>query len=630
MPNIDTYLNSIMIAELGEDVRGSIHDAIEIMNEAVDEGIIEAAAMAGAPLVASTASDMEDTTKVYVYTGSETGYATGDWYYWDGSAWTSGGVYHGNPATMGVDEDGYLIVYEAQTEGDYSTDSTLTLAGVPADAKAVGDEITELKEIAELKEDISKLYSQKTELEYENIESGYYDGNSGTIRISANSNNVLVIFPVSYGKKYTVFRELINELYYIYELDEYPTNGISARHIYSLRVNGWTGYFYTPTVNTAKYIAINCVFSSSVNTRSEIINALHFCEGLYEFNYYYINRNTPYKIKKKNHNVSALDSAGELDYSFADALFGMKNSFSLPFPIEGQPNQSNPHNINDFNVIQRLLYSDILNSYEAIGGYSSVETIGYAQGFNGNSSMALKLYKYRSNVASAKNSFSLKPKKILITSGVHGEEKGAVYGLMNFVKILMDSVPSSAKIILNTFDVDIIPCVNPWGFNNETRENYNGVNLNRNFSYNWNAYSGDDKGTSALSESESSAVSAIIVENQYDYIVDWHEAKLSNGTYVATQNIDFAKIYFEKIRKIYNSMFLRYSVNPIQATDQGVAEYNTIPSLANEALAQFSTNNGLIFEQAWGGSSNKWSSVFVSTGLECFINLLLEYVSLDR
>lgn len=146
MPNIDTYLNSIMIAELGEDVRESIHDAIEIMNEAVDEGITEAAAMVGAPLVASTASDMEDTTKIYVYTGSETGYTTGDWYYWDGSAWTSGGAYQSNPATMAVDEDGYLIVYEAQTEADYSTDSTLTLPGVSADAKATGEEITELKE----------------------------------------------------------------------------------------------------------------------------------------------------------------------------------------------------------------------------------------------------------------------------------------------------------------------------------------------------------------------------------------------------------------------------------------------------------------------------------------------------
>lgn len=110
MPNIDTYLNSIMIAELGEDVRGSIHDAIEIMNEAVDEGITEAAAMVGTPLVASTASDMEDTTKIYVYTGSETGYVNGNWYYWNGSAWASGGVYHGVPSNLSIDSNDYLCI----------------------------------------------------------------------------------------------------------------------------------------------------------------------------------------------------------------------------------------------------------------------------------------------------------------------------------------------------------------------------------------------------------------------------------------------------------------------------------------------------------------------------------------
>ena len=48
----------------------------------------------GAPLVASVVADMTDTSRVYVYTGSETGYTNGNWYYWNGSAWVSGGVYN--------------------------------------------------------------------------------------------------------------------------------------------------------------------------------------------------------------------------------------------------------------------------------------------------------------------------------------------------------------------------------------------------------------------------------------------------------------------------------------------------------------------------------------------------------
>ena len=48
----------------------------------------------GSPLVAATAASMTDTNKVYVYTGSETGYTNGNWYYHDGTSWVSGGVYN--------------------------------------------------------------------------------------------------------------------------------------------------------------------------------------------------------------------------------------------------------------------------------------------------------------------------------------------------------------------------------------------------------------------------------------------------------------------------------------------------------------------------------------------------------
>lgn len=85
-------------------------------------------AAVGSPLVASTAAAMVDTTKVYVYTGSETGYTAGNWYYYDGSAWVSGGVYN----SVAV-----------------QTDATLTAAGVAADAKATGDEINDLKSAIE-------------------------------------------------------------------------------------------------------------------------------------------------------------------------------------------------------------------------------------------------------------------------------------------------------------------------------------------------------------------------------------------------------------------------------------------------------------------------------------------------
>ena len=80
--------------------------------------------MSTGPLVAKTKSEMTDASKVYVYSGSETGMTFGDWYYYDGSAWVSGGAYNS------------LVV---------DLDNTLTESGKAPDSKVVGDEIGNLK-----------------------------------------------------------------------------------------------------------------------------------------------------------------------------------------------------------------------------------------------------------------------------------------------------------------------------------------------------------------------------------------------------------------------------------------------------------------------------------------------------
>lgn len=46
-----------------------------------------------APKAVSLIANMTDTTKNYVYTGTEGGYTAGNWYYYNGLAWVSGGVY---------------------------------------------------------------------------------------------------------------------------------------------------------------------------------------------------------------------------------------------------------------------------------------------------------------------------------------------------------------------------------------------------------------------------------------------------------------------------------------------------------------------------------------------------------
>ena len=106
-----------------QNVIGAINE-LDSDIDSLDTRVTQAEAAVGAPRVASTVASMTDTTKVYVYTGSETGYTNGNWYYYNGSSWVSGGVYNS-------------LALE--------TDTTLTEAGEAADAKATGDEITNVK-----------------------------------------------------------------------------------------------------------------------------------------------------------------------------------------------------------------------------------------------------------------------------------------------------------------------------------------------------------------------------------------------------------------------------------------------------------------------------------------------------
>ena len=72
----------------------------------------------GAPTTAVLASLMSDTDKIYVYTGNESGYTYGNWYYHNGTTWVSGGVYNSQAL---------------------ETDPTLSVEGMAADAAATGN-----------------------------------------------------------------------------------------------------------------------------------------------------------------------------------------------------------------------------------------------------------------------------------------------------------------------------------------------------------------------------------------------------------------------------------------------------------------------------------------------------------
>lgn len=130
---IDNYTipdNTVSINKLTSELRSTINSI---------------PAMVGSPLVASTAAGMTDTTKVYVYTGSETGYKSGYWYYYDNGDWLEGGAY--NSAAL-------------------ETDKTLSVADMAADAEVTGNEISDLKSALQIVSEKGILIGDLIEDEY--------------------------------------------------------------------------------------------------------------------------------------------------------------------------------------------------------------------------------------------------------------------------------------------------------------------------------------------------------------------------------------------------------------------------------------------------------------------------------
>jgi len=116
VPDTDpTYHNNAKY--WAEESENSANDSLEYSDaaqnsaEAAALSAQQAAAFVGSPLTATTAAGMTDHAKVYVYIGSEAGYTSGHWYYWNGTAWADGGVYNATAVDIATSADLQAALY---------------------------------------------------------------------------------------------------------------------------------------------------------------------------------------------------------------------------------------------------------------------------------------------------------------------------------------------------------------------------------------------------------------------------------------------------------------------------------------------------------------------------------------
>ena len=138
---------------------------------------------------------------------------------------------------------------------------------------------------------------------------------------------------------------------------------------------------------------------------------------------------------------------------------------------------------------------------------------------------------------------------ILIDGGMHGyNEWRCCYWVRDFASELVSPTNKAHSMAMaklrSKFHFIIIPCLNPHGYINNVRWNFNEVDINRNFDSDWAAYGPEDgwggKGSSAFSEVESTLIKNLIDMHKPVMYINTHTWGSSAGgtnSFGATTNL---------------------------------------------------------------------------------------------
>jgi hypothetical protein len=161
--------------------------------------------------------------------------------------------------------------------------------------------------------------------------------------------------------------------------------------------------------------------------------------------------------------------------------------------------------------------------------------------------------------------------EVLLTAGIHGDEPAGPEAVM----AAMES--GFLKKWAGKFNFTIIPCINPTGYDLGTRENENGVDINRSFD-NAKVY-------------ESSSVKKFLTGKRFDLFIEFHEDWEYDGYYLyelAKDGKKFGKKIIEKLKKgkfpIHNGVADgRDTVNGIVETGKSMPP----PEIAAKVMALY-------------------------------------------
>lgn len=176
------------------------------------------------------------------------------------------------------------------------------------------------------------------------------------------------------------------------------------------------------------------------------------------------------------------------------------------------------------------------------------------------STPAYKTYMYKFIYQNDKINTRKHKKKILIVSGVHGNEIAAPVNTYIFAQQLCNGIFEDENFykLRASFDFYFVPCLNGWGMYNLTRGNANKVNINRNFpTSEWylngestkeSSTANEYTGESAGSEFETQIIMGITDAIHPDVCIDHHNySVLDKQFYTDQPNSDLLPLVYQTL-----------------------------------------------------------------------------------
>lgn len=148
---------------------------------------------------------------------------------------------------------------------------------------------------------------------------------------------------------------------------------------------------------------------------------------------------------------------------------------------------------------------------------------------------------------------------IYLQGALHGSEWSPPHYLVEFMKMIVNPPENACKPIIERlktkFSFFLIPILNPYGYEYDSRYNANGVDINRNFPPGWEEFEETNpgmtgnKGTAPFSEKETQIVRDVVLQYRPVGYFDMHTHGLKKGNVKINGPEGFATYHYKEIMK---------------------------------------------------------------------------------